>query len=88
MRRVLWAVALLAMAGSCFSLCLLWLVVSLTGALKSQARVGSKDKGSPLSDGDVSSEDGASDVATGRPTRLCTHCWVSFCIRKAFKAFA
>ena len=65
MRRVLWAVALLAMAGSVFSLLLLWAVVSLTSTSKTQAKIGGKDKQAALSDGDVSSEDGASDVATG-----------------------
>ena len=61
----MWAAALMAMAGSCFSLCLLWVVVSLTGASKMQPKSGSKDKQAALSEGDVSSEDGASDAATG-----------------------
>ena len=55
----------MAMAGSVFSLMLLWVVVSLTSTSKTQAKVGGKDKQAALSDGDVSSEDGASDVATG-----------------------
>ncbi len=67
---MLWAVALLAMAGSLFSLLLLWVVVSLTGTSKTQAKIGGKDKQAALSDGDVSSEDGASDVATGRLCHL------------------
>lgn len=63
-RRVLWAVALMAMAGSLFSMLLLWVVVGLTSASKSQLKSGSAGK-QALSDGDVSSEDGASDAATG-----------------------
>ena len=70
MRRAMWAAALMAMAGSCFSLCLLWVVVSLTSTSQVQLKSGSKDKQAALSEGDVSSEDGASDAATGGSDRL------------------
>ena len=67
-RRVLWAAALMAMAGSLFSMLLLWVVVGLTSTSKTQPK--STGKEAPLSDGDVSSEDGASDAATGIPSCL------------------
>ena len=66
-RRILWVVALSAMAGSFLGLVILWLVYSLTSSARSQPKGASKDMKGSGSDEEVSSEEGASDQATGEP---------------------
>ena len=65
LRRILWVVALSAMAGSFLGLFILWLVHSLTSSARSQTKGASKEMKGSGSDEEVSSEEGASDQATG-----------------------
>jgi hypothetical protein len=78
-RRILWVVALSAMAGSFLGLVILGLVYSLTSSARSRPKGTSKEMKGSGSDEEVSSEEGASDQATGvrRPHSSFSLCCLS-----------
>ena len=76
-RRILWVVALGAMAGSFLGLVILWLVYSLTSSARTRPKGASKEMKGSGSDEEVSSEEGASDQATG--VQEPPHCSFSWC---------
>lgn len=65
LRRVMWAVALMAMLGSFCGMFVLWLLFTLTRPSQQQSKGAAKEKKGACSDDGVSSEEGASDLATG-----------------------
>ena len=64
-RRIMWGVAFIAMTGSCFTMGVLWLLYALIRPMDLKSKNTAKDMKSGLSDEEVSSEEGASDLATG-----------------------
>ena len=63
----MWGVALIAMTGSCFTMGVLWLLYALVRPMDLKSKDATKDMKLGLSDEEVSSEEGASDLATGAP---------------------
>ena len=61
----MWGVALIAMTGSCFTMGVLWLLYALIRPMDLKSKDAAKDMKLGLSDEEVSSEEGASDLATG-----------------------
>ena len=65
MRRIMWAVALMAMMGSCFTMGVLWGLYALVRPTALKSKDATKGTKLGLSDEEISSEEGASDVASG-----------------------
>ena len=66
----MWGVALTAMTGSCSAMGVLWLLYALIRPMDLKSKDATKDMKLGLSDEEVSSEEGASDLATG--TLVCS----------------
>ena len=67
----MWGIALIAMMGSCFTMGVLWLLYALIRPMDLKSKDATKDMRLGLSDEEVSSEEGASDLATG--ARICPY---------------